>query len=89
MKILKQLLVVFTLLATMSTVGYASPITSTQATENTQKVAVSTVNVKNFVRAETDEIMKSYIKEDAGGKLLHIRLPVYQPKQEVIDGLMF
>ncbi len=46
--------------------------------------AADTVTVDNFVRAETDQIFKSYVDQGAFGKFLHIRAPVALDKQDVI-----
>ena len=46
--------------------------------------AAETVTVDNFVRAETDQIFKSYVDQGAFGKFLHIRAPVALDKQDVI-----
>lgn len=46
--------------------------------------AAETVTVDNFVRAETDQIFKSYVNKDAFGKFLHVRAPVALDKQDVI-----
>ncbi len=42
------------------------------------------VTVDNFTRAETHEIMKSYVDHVGVGKLLHIRVPTPLDKQNVI-----
>jgi len=43
-----------------------------------------TVNVENYVRAETDVTFGRYVKQDAFGKFLHVRTPVPIEKQDVI-----
>jgi len=42
------------------------------------------VTVDNFVRAETDMTLSRYVKQEAFGKLLHIRKPTPIDKQDVI-----
>lgn len=46
--------------------------------------AAETVNVDNFVRAETDLTFKRYVDQGAFGKFLHIRQPTPIDKQDVI-----
>ena len=46
--------------------------------------ASEAVTVDNFVRAETDMTLASYVKQGAFGKFLHIRQPVSIDKQDVI-----
>ncbi|MCG6967267.1 MAG: DUF1254 domain-containing protein [Chromatiaceae bacterium] len=47
-------------------------------------IAAESVTVDNFVRAETDMTMDRYVKQDAFGKFLHIRVPTPLDKQDVI-----
>jgi hypothetical protein len=46
--------------------------------------AAETVNVDNFVRAETDLTFKRYVDQGAFGKFFHIRQPTPIDKQDVI-----
>lgn len=46
--------------------------------------AAETVTVDNFVRAETDEIMKAYVASDGFGQFSHVRLPTPLDEQNVI-----
>lgn len=46
--------------------------------------AAEKVTVENYIRAETDVTFGRYVKQNAFGKFLHIRLPVPIDKQDVI-----
>ena len=46
--------------------------------------ATESVNVDNFVRAETDLTFKRYVDQGAFGKFFHIRQPTPIDKQDVI-----
>lgn len=49
-----------------------------------EKVASEKVTVENYIRAETDVTFGRYVKQNAFGKFLHIRMPVPIDKQDVI-----
>ena len=62
----------------------ASMLAMASASLSGAAAAAEIVTVDNFVRAETDEIMKAYVKAGGFGKFVHFREPTPLDKQDVV-----